>query len=135
MRRFFALAALTGTAFAQSGPYAQCGGKNWDGAKTCVSGWKCTVINDWYSQCLVGSDSPDTTLITSQTTASPTSPTSTTKAPEATPKDLWWFGTNESGGEFGEGTLPGLWGKHFIFPSTSAIDVNQPTRFPPRAHS
>ncbi|KAB8076197.1 glycoside hydrolase superfamily [Aspergillus leporis] len=32
-----------------------------------------------------------------------------------------WFGTNESGGEFGENNLPGTWGKDYIFPDPAAI--------------
>ncbi|KAF2123535.1 carbohydrate-binding module family 1 protein [Dothidotthia symphoricarpi CBS 119687] len=31
--------------------YAQCGGKTWTGATTCVEGWSCTKQNDYYSQC------------------------------------------------------------------------------------
>jgi cellulose 1,4-beta-cellobiosidase len=31
--------------------YAQCGGKNWQGPTTCTTG-KCTVSNEYYSQCL-----------------------------------------------------------------------------------
>ncbi|CAE6433770.1 unnamed protein product [Rhizoctonia solani] len=32
--------------------YAQCGGKGWTGATTCVSPYKCTALNDYYSQCV-----------------------------------------------------------------------------------
>ncbi|CAE6491286.1 unnamed protein product [Rhizoctonia solani] len=32
--------------------YAQCGGIGWTGATTCVSPYKCTVLNEYYSQCL-----------------------------------------------------------------------------------
>jgi acetylxylan esterase len=32
--------------------WAQCGGNNWDGPKTCASPFTCTRINDWYHQCL-----------------------------------------------------------------------------------
>ncbi|KAG8722423.1 hypothetical protein FRC08_002404 [Ceratobasidium sp. 394] len=32
--------------------YGQCGGIGWTGATACVSGTTCTVINDYYSQCL-----------------------------------------------------------------------------------
>ncbi|KAJ7102200.1 hypothetical protein B0H15DRAFT_813586 [Mycena belliarum] len=38
----------TGTA----GAYGQCGGSNWTGPTTCVSGYKCTFSNDFYSQCV-----------------------------------------------------------------------------------
>lgn len=73
MFKFSALAALVAIlpAFveAQSQLYAQCGGIGWSkspvaapsdlpltctagGATTCVSGATCTVLNDYYSQCL-----------------------------------------------------------------------------------
>lgn len=32
--------------------WGQCGGAGWTGATTCVSPFKCTVTNEWYSQCL-----------------------------------------------------------------------------------
>nr|QPG43057.1 xylanase [Aspergillus sulphureus] len=32
--------------------WGQCGGNNWTGPTTCVSGTTCTKLNDWYSQCL-----------------------------------------------------------------------------------
>jgi cellulose 1,4-beta-cellobiosidase len=32
--------------------YGQCGGANWTGSTTCVSGSTCTKVNDYYSQCL-----------------------------------------------------------------------------------
>ncbi|TFK75619.1 carbohydrate-binding module family 1 protein [Pluteus cervinus] len=46
-----------GGAYAQSGLYGQCGGIGWSGATTCVSGATCTVVNDWYYQCLPGGPS------------------------------------------------------------------------------
>nr|ADX07328.1 putative endo-1,4-B-xylanase A [Flammulina velutipes] len=42
---------------AQSGAWAQCGGINWTGATTCVSGYTCTFQNDWFYQCLPSSTS------------------------------------------------------------------------------
>jgi endoglucanase len=38
-------------------------------------------------------------------------------------KNFVFFGVNESGAEFAETTLPGVAGKDFTFPNTSAIDV------------
>lgn len=32
--------------------YGQCGGIGWAGAKACVAGYTCTVLNSYYSQCL-----------------------------------------------------------------------------------
>ncbi|KNG51801.1 carbohydrate-binding module family 1 protein [Stemphylium lycopersici] len=39
----------TGSALAQA--WTQCGGSGYTGPKTCVSGYKCTVENQWFSQC------------------------------------------------------------------------------------
>lgn len=46
------LAGVIAAVNAQSGAYGQCGGINWTGATTCISGYTCTVIND----CLSSSD-------------------------------------------------------------------------------
>ena len=51
---FPVLAALIPLAFGQAAEWGQCGGIGWTGATTCVSGSVCTVINDYYSQCLPG---------------------------------------------------------------------------------
>ncbi|KAF8645814.1 hypothetical protein AX16_007557 [Volvariella volvacea WC 439] len=48
------VALLAGGALAQSGAYQQCGGIGWTGSTTCISGYACQVINDWYWQCLPG---------------------------------------------------------------------------------
>ncbi|KAF7960707.1 hypothetical protein EAE96_000381 [Botrytis aclada] len=45
-----AAASGTGAAVAL---YGQCGGATWTGSTVCASGAKCTVQNDWYSQCIV----------------------------------------------------------------------------------
>ncbi|QRW00057.1 glycoside hydrolase family 6 protein [Ceratobasidium sp. AG-Ba] len=74
---------MASSAMAQQPVYAQCGGINWTGGKTCVSGTTCTVINDYYYQCLPGSSSPTTTSrITSATSA--TSVTSVTRTVSVT---------------------------------------------------
>ncbi|KAF5976902.1 putative cellulase precursor [Fusarium bulbicola] len=117
MKSLLALSLFTGLSVAQSGAWAQCGGNGWTGSKTCVSGYKCSVINEWYSQCILGTaEEPTTTLKT--TTGGGSTPTGT----PGTGKFLW-VGTNEAGGEFGEGNLPGTWGKDFIFPDPSAVDT------------
>jgi endoglucanase len=120
MRNLLTFSALVGAARAQGGPWAQCGGQGWTGPTTCVAGYTCTFSNQWYSQCLPGSSpNPPTTLTTS------TRPTTTSTVPNPGTTGSWkWFGTNEAGGEFGEGTLPGQWGTHFIFPDLSAINVS-----------
>jgi len=110
-------------AVAQSGAWGQCGGNGWSGSTSCVSGYHCVYSNDWYSQCLPGAAS--TTLKTSTTSKPPSqtssAPPSTSTAPSK--GKLKWVGSNESGGEFGDGKYPGIWGKDFIFPSTSAIQT------------
>ncbi|KAL2017731.1 hypothetical protein VTK56DRAFT_1701 [Thermocarpiscus australiensis] len=101
-------------AVAQSGPWQQCGGLNFQGSTSCVSGYHCVYVNDWYSQCQPGAAS--TTLRTSTTSSAPGSPTSP-------PGKFKWFGVNQSGAEFGQGIYPGRWGTEFIFPSTSSIQT------------
>ncbi|KAK5658917.1 hypothetical protein OQA88_1732 [Cercophora sp. LCS_1] len=125
-------------ALAQSGAWGQCGGLNWSGATSCISGYRCTYVNDWYSQCLPGA--AGTTLSTSTTAAAATTTTSrattsstTTTAPATTttavttPGKFKWFGVNQSGAEFGKDIYPGRWGTEFIFPSTQTIQtlINQ----------
>ncbi|GAP91615.2 putative carbohydrate-binding module family 1 protein [Rosellinia necatrix] len=65
-----------GAAVAQQTAWGQCGGIGWSGPFTCVSGYTCTVLNDYYSQCVPGTA---TTTTTTRTTA-----TSTTTGPSTT---------------------------------------------------
>lgn len=44
-------------------------------------------------------------------------------APAKRASKLQFFGVNESGPEFGEGTLPGAYGKEYIWPTLSTIDT------------
>ncbi|KAJ7235657.1 lipolytic enzyme [Mycena rebaudengoi] len=67
-------------AVAQSPEWGQCGGMNWMGPTTCVSGTVCTVMNPFYSQCIPSAAGP-TTTVTSVTT---TSRTTTSSAPTST---------------------------------------------------
>ncbi|KAK0496900.1 cellobiohydrolase II-I [Armillaria luteobubalina] len=87
MFKFSALAALVAIlpAFveAQSQLYGQCGGIGWTGATTCVSGATCTVLNDYYSQCLSGS-AASTTVVTSKS-SSTASATSTSSGAASSP--------------------------------------------------
>ncbi|OAG09935.1 1,4-beta cellobiohydrolase [Paraphaeosphaeria sporulosa] len=73
-----AAAVLASTAHAQSQLYGQCGGIDWKGATTCVSGSYCSKINDYYSQCLPGAASSSVVATTAQTTAKSTSTTLST---------------------------------------------------------
>ncbi|KAJ9144406.1 Glucanase [Coniochaeta hoffmannii] len=81
-KRFLLAAALTATVLAApvveerqncGGSWAQCGGIGFTGATCCTSGNTCVKQNDYYSQCLPGSQ----TTTTSPTTTSRTSSTST----------------------------------------------------------
>ena len=130
MKASIVAGALATGAAAQSGAWGQCGGQGWSGAKTCISGYTCTFVNDWYSQCLPGAAAPVTTTAKPTTTAQPTTlVTSKTSSPPAATTSavangkFKWFGFSESGAEFGQDTYPGLWGKHFIFPDNNAIQV------------
>jgi endoglucanase len=38
--------------------------------------------------------------------------------------NFWFAGVNESGAEFGSGTLPGVLGTNYIWPLTSTVDVS-----------
>lgn len=123
MKSLIASTAFIAGALAQGAAYAQCGGQGWTGVTTCVSGYTCTYSNQYYSQCLPGSAA--TTLSTSTAKPSSTSasqPSATTsKAPSAT--GFKFLGVDESGAEFGSNTFPGLWGKDFIFPDNTALQV------------
>ncbi|KAK0110954.1 Endoglucanase gh5-1 [Cadophora gregata f. sp. sojae] len=117
-----------GAAQAQLGPYAQCGGPNWSGTTTCVSGYYCYYQSQWYSQCLPGTGGGGTTAKPTTTMVTSTKPSSTTtsKPPTSTgggSGKFKWFGINESGAEFGQGAYPGVWGKDFTFPANGALDT------------
>lgn len=73
-----AIAFKASLGFCQGGPWSQCGGNGWTGPTTCVSGYTCTFSNDWYSQCIPGTGSPNPTTPT-------TPPTTTTPAPGGKP--------------------------------------------------
>ncbi|KAM7188945.1 hypothetical protein V8F20_010357 [Naviculisporaceae sp. PSN 640] len=92
------LLAFVGVAQAQAQQslWGQCGGNNWSGPTTCVSGAYCHVQNAWYHQCIPGSNpSPTTTtqapppppptttttFTTSRLTTSSTSQPTTTTSP------------------------------------------------------
>jgi len=72
-----ALLAAVPFVLAQSAEYQQCGGIGWSGATSCVSGTVCTVLNAYYSQCLVGTAAPTTSSVkpSSTSSAAPAGPT------------------------------------------------------------
>lgn len=123
MKYLVSLGALVSAVSAQAPLYGQCGGQGWTGATTCVSGSVCTATNQWYSQCLPGTAAPSVTTTLVTKTTSTAKSTATATSPPANSLGWKWFGVNEAGGEFGEKTLPGTWGKDFIFPDTSTITV------------
>jgi endoglucanase len=126
-------ALLAVAAQAQQTAWGQCGGQGWTGPTTCVSGYYCYYSNPWYSQCLPGtggttSTSKAATSTTSIKTTTTTKPTTTTANPttsttKAAATGLRWLGVDESGAEFGQTSIPGTYGKDFIFPATSSLDV------------
>ncbi|RXW23314.1 hypothetical protein EST38_g2550 [Candolleomyces aberdarensis] len=66
-------------------PYGQCGGQGYAGSTQCDPGYVCTKLNDWYSQCLPGSNTPTAAPTTSTPTATPTStPTTSTSTSTGT---------------------------------------------------
>ncbi|TFK60319.1 hypothetical protein BDN72DRAFT_535054 [Pluteus cervinus] len=84
---------LSGNALAAVPLYGQCGGANWTGETTCVSGATCSYSNEYYSQCVAGSATTTRATTTSRsstststrpTTTSTRASTTTTSAPTAT---------------------------------------------------
>ncbi|KAH7351027.1 glycoside hydrolase family 5 protein [Rhexocercosporidium sp. MPI-PUGE-AT-0058] len=90
--------ALLGVASAQQTAYGQCGGKDWTGATTCVSGYTCQYGNDFYSQCVPGTGSP-TTMKTTTSTKPGTSSTPT--SPGGGSGRVQYAGVNMAGFDFG----------------------------------
>ncbi|KAF4548256.1 Pectate lyase-like protein 8 [Elsinoe fawcettii] len=83
----FTAALLSATVAAQAPLYGQCGGINWTGSTSCVSGATCVSSSEFYSQCLPsGSGGAATTLrsSTTKTTKTSSTKTSTTKTTKTT---------------------------------------------------
>ncbi|KAL6230950.1 mannan endo-1,4-beta-mannosidase F [Aspergillus navahoensis] len=55
---------------AQAGPWGQCGGHSYTGPTSCVSGWSCVYVNDWFSHCEPGSETTGSTSTSATTTTS-----------------------------------------------------------------
>ncbi|KAJ7596102.1 lipolytic enzyme [Mycena floridula] len=79
---FVSLSISLSLVLAQSQEWGQCGGISWTGAKSCVSGATCTVINPYYSQCLPGTA---TTTVASTTTVSSTTTIASTTTSDSNP--------------------------------------------------
>ncbi|KAK5655683.1 hypothetical protein OQA88_5616 [Cercophora sp. LCS_1] len=71
---------------AQQPLWGQCGGNNWTGGRTCVSGSVCTELNPWYHQCLPGTAAttaqPQPTTTAQPTTAAPPTTLTTVTQPQ-----------------------------------------------------
>ncbi|KAF6752034.1 hypothetical protein DFP72DRAFT_905893 [Ephemerocybe angulata] len=77
--------ALGVVAQTPAGAYQQCGGVGWSGATTCISGYSCNKLNDFYSQCLPGGSQTTVTTSSSTSSSSSVTTTSTSSTPDATP--------------------------------------------------
>lgn len=113
MRSSLVFGALTGAVAAQQAAWQQCGGNNYNGVKTCVSGYTCVVVNEWYHQCQPGTSNPG-----NPGGGDPGTPGN----PGGGNGKFTFFGTNQAGAEFGDKIFPGRWGTEYIFPDTSTID-------------
>ncbi|KIM33763.1 carbohydrate esterase family 16 protein [Serendipita vermifera MAFF 305830] len=74
------------SAWAQASVWGQCGGINWTGSTSCVSGSTCVYQNDWYSQCLPSSTTATSTSKTSSSTSKASSSTSKSSSTSSTSK-------------------------------------------------
>ncbi|KAI5124617.1 hypothetical protein M0805_004227 [Coniferiporia weirii] len=120
MKRIVLLAVLSAVPLisAQSALYGQCGGIGWTGSTTCVAGSVCTILNDYYSQCLPNAASSSSTPVTSSSvsstpvsssSASSTSVQSTTTSHPATTSVTGLAGSAPTAGPSHEtGQLPAL---------------------------
>ncbi|CAG7849094.1 Probable pectate lyase A; Flags: Precursor [Serendipita indica DSM 11827] len=101
--------ALSAVSFVNAavGAYGQCGGLNYTGETTCVSGYTCVYSNDWYSQCVPGAASTASTKSSSSTKASSSTKTSSTKTSSSSVKPS---STSSSSGSGTTGTSSGMVG-------------------------
>ncbi|KAI0343567.1 hypothetical protein BDW22DRAFT_1344558 [Trametopsis cervina] len=103
------LCALIGSVAAQQSEWQQCGGRGWQGQTTCAAGLVCTVLNDYYYQCL----RPATTATTHSTTTPPTTVTSlpSQPTPPINTNINYWFSFGDSYTQTGftiNGTQPSV---------------------------
>ncbi|KAG8786862.1 hypothetical protein FRC15_010514 [Serendipita sp. 397] len=75
------------------GAWGQCGGQGFSGETTCVAGYTCVFVNQWYSQCQLGSNPQP--LVTPTSTA--TGPGPTVNIPRKTFTEITNFGSNPNG--------------------------------------
>ncbi|KAH6649055.1 endoglucanase II [Truncatella angustata] len=98
-----AVLALAGGSLAQQSAWGQCGGIGWTGSTTCVAGYICSKVNDYYSQCVTGGGysriEVSTTTSQTTTTSSAASSTSTSSSGKVN-----FAGVNIAGFDFGMAT-------------------------------
>lgn len=82
-----ALLAIAGAGMvnAQVATWGQCGGIDYKGQTTCTSGNTCTVINDWYYQCLPTPAGVSTTTTTKAAPVTSTVSSTATTGPTSVP--------------------------------------------------
>lgn len=123
MKYSLTLAAITLPIFAaaQSAAWAQCGGLTWTGSTTCVSGYYCSKINDYYSQCIAGTATTTAAVATTTTTAAASTGTGSASC-SGTLTKFKYYGVNEAGAEFGNQNVPGVLGTDYTWPTTDSVD-------------
>ncbi|KAG9412163.1 hypothetical protein AC1031_015100 [Aphanomyces cochlioides] len=83
MKIALTIAALVATVQAQVAVWGQCGGIGYTGSTTCAAGAVCNKQNDYYSQCIPGSNNPPPS--SNPTLAPSTAPTTKPSTPSSTP--------------------------------------------------
>ncbi|KAI9641613.1 hypothetical protein NHQ30_009466 [Ciborinia camelliae] len=90
----FVLSLTVDLVYSQAAGYAQCGGTNWTGATTCVTGYVCQYQNAYYSQCVPGTTT--TSVPTTLTTSTKTSTISTTSVSSTSTTSILTTSTTSS---------------------------------------
>ncbi|KAI0262174.1 hypothetical protein BC834DRAFT_829225 [Gloeopeniophorella convolvens] len=97
LKLVLALGTFVPLALAQSQPYGQCGGIGWSGSTACTSGWACTVLNPYFSQCLAGSTTSTSTSTSSSSHSTTKSSSTTSVSSVPTPGAVnYWFSFGDS---------------------------------------
>lgn len=99
MKSFFTILGVTTVVAAQVPAWGRCGGEGYTGQRTCVSGYSCVYVNNWYSQCQPGSTTASESSSTTMSTSAPTGTAGTLRFlgrvnPET--RELTWPGTGIS---------------------------------------
>ncbi|CAK4501658.1 unnamed protein product [Aphanomyces euteiches] len=96
MKIALTIAALVANAQAQVAVWGQCGGIGYSGSTTCAAGAVCNKQNDYYSQCIPGSNVPSSGPTSAPSTAPTTKPSTPSSAPPPPPSSggsKIYFGT------------------------------------------